>query len=76
MYLSYSRANQWTGFYMIGTCVMKELMLITHDLKHELGEYLAKNTAQKIIFSIIDFFSKCDQIAENCRFGHIYWRNP
>ena len=23
-------------------------------------------------FSIKDFFSKCDQ----CRFGHIYWRNP
>ena len=32
-------------------------------------------TAQKMMFSIKDFFSKCDQI-ENCRFGHIYWRNP
>ena len=29
-------------------------------------------TAQKMKFSIKDFFSKCDQIW----FGHIYWRNP
>ena len=28
-------------------------------------------TAQKMKFSINDFFSKCDQ-----KFGHIYWRNP
>ena len=46
-------------------------------------------TAQKIKFSIKDFFSKCDQVfhrgflkvnvtksAGNCRFGHIYWGNP
>ena len=30
-------------------------------------------TAQKMKFSIKDFFSKCDQIRE---FEHIYWRNP
>ena len=38
----------------------------------------ARCTAQKM-FSIKDFFSKCDQSAgncQNCRFGHIYWRNP
>ena len=34
-------------------------------------------TAQKLKFSIKNFFSKCDQIYEkvskkNCRFGHIY----
>ena len=33
-------------------------------------------TAQKMKFSINDFFSKCDQIAVSCRFGHICWRNP
>ena len=30
-------------------------------------------TAQKMKFSIKDFFSKCDQIRSFC---HIYWRNP
>ena len=33
-------------------------------------------TAQKIKFSIKDFFSKCVQTALNFGFGHIYWRNP
>ena len=33
---------------------------------------LNKSTAQKMKFSIKDFFSKCDQIAGNCGFGHIY----
>ena len=32
-------------------------------------------TAQKM-FSIKDFFSKCDQIRRKRQFGHIYWRNP
>ena len=33
-------------------------------------------THHKLIkFSIKDFFSKCDQIRKNFRFGHIYWRN-
>ena len=36
---------------------------------------LSYNTAQKMKFSIKDFFSKCDQIC-SCGFGHIYWRNP
>ena len=31
------------------------------------------HTAQKMKFSIKDFFSKCDQVS---LFGHIYWRNP
>ena len=30
------------------------------------------NTAQKMKFSIKDFFSKCDQIRRNCGLGHIY----
>ena len=33
-------------------------------------------TAQKIKFSIKDFFSKCDQILSFLGFGHIYGRNP
>ena len=34
---------------------------------------LDNDTAQKIKFSIQDFFSKYDQIR---KLGHIYWRNP
>ena len=34
------------------------------------------NTAQKMKFSIKDFFSKCDQIAVFCGFCQIYWINP
>ena len=35
------------------------------------------DTAQKMKFSIKDFFSKCDsKLAVSCGFGHIYWRNP
>ena len=30
------------------------------------------NTAQKMKFSIKDFFSKCDKSAGNGGFGHIY----
>ena len=33
-------------------------------------------TAEKMKFSTKDFFSKCDQSAVSCGFGHIYWRNP
>ena len=29
-------------------------------------------TAKEVKFFISDFLSKCDQ----CKFGHIYWRNP
>ena len=32
-------------------------------------------TAQKMKFSIEDFFSKCGQIRRNYQFGQIYWRN-
>ena len=40
--------------------------------KHR-GEFrtLPYLTTQKMNFSIEDFFSKCDQSAENYRFGHI-----
>ena len=33
-------------------------------------------TAQKMKYSINDFFGECDQIRKKCGFGHIYWRNP
>ena len=33
---------------------------------------LVKYTTQRMKFSIKDFFSKCDQTAGNCGFGHIY----
>ena len=45
-----------------------------HGLKmglYELNEIKSNNTAQKMKFSIKDFFSKCDR-----EFGHIYWWNP
>ena len=32
----------------------------------------ASNTRQKMKYSIKDFFSKCDQTAVFCGFGHIY----
>ena len=31
-------------------------------------------TAQKMKFSIKDFYSKCDQIHSSFGFGHIFWR--
>ena len=34
------------------------------------------NTAQKLKFSVKDFFSKYEQLRSFVRFGHIYWRNP
>ena len=33
-------------------------------------------TAQRLKFSIQDFFSKCDQLCRFLRIGNIYWRNP
>ena len=33
-------------------------------------------TAQKMKFSIKDFFSKWDQIRRFLRIGHICWKNP
>ena len=35
-----------------------------------------EDIAQKMKFSIKDFFSKRDQSAWNCGFGHIYLRSP
>ena len=34
------------------------------------------STAQKIKFSVKDFFSKCDKPVISFAFGQIYWRNP
>ena len=45
--------------------------------KHIQNSHLSKkDTAQKMKFSIEDFFSKCDQIRRKLRFGHICGRNP
>ena len=33
------------------------------------------DTAQKMKFSIKDFFSKCGS-TDSCGFSQIYWRNP
>ena len=33
-------------------------------------------TAQKMKFSIKDFFSNMTKSVGNCEFVHIYWRNP
>ena len=37
--------------------------------------FLLIYAAQKMKFSIKDFFSKCDESAVSCGFGHIYWIN-
>ena len=42
----------------------------------ENNQQLKTGAAQQIKFSIKDFFSKCDQSARNCGFGHINWRDP
>ena len=33
-------------------------------------------TAQKMKFSIKEFFTKSPNLAVSCEFGHIYWKNP
>ena len=35
-----------------------------------------RTTAQKMKFSIKDFFRKCDQFRRKLRIWSIYWRNP
>ena len=47
-------ANQWTGFYMIKTFVMKELSTYLWMIS-------TATSLQKITFSIKDFFSKCEE---------------
>ena len=58
-------ANQWTGFYMITTSVMKGLIqtLELEEIKEkELKNGIKANiTAQKIKFSFKEFMCKCDQ---------------
>ena len=54
------KVKQWTGFYMIGTCVMKKLSIICTD--KVLQENITAYITQKMIFSVKDFFIKCEQI--------------
>ena len=49
--------------------------MITIYHMENFGRIKAALTAQKLKFSIKDFFSKWDQIQGNCGFGHIYLRN-
>ena len=50
------------------------------NLPRQIHQYVLSkiyyDTAQKMKFSIKNFFSKSDQTAGICGFGHIYWRNP
>ena len=48
--------------------------ILTEKQKH--GSKSKYSFCSKKKFSITDFFSKCDQICENCGFSHISWRNP
>ena len=41
------------------------------ELKPTVSKALTTHTAQKMKFSIKDYFSKCDQPAGNCGLGHI-----
>ena len=59
-----------------------ESFLTSLDIRGYWKETLAWNvlkgnseTAEKLKFSIKGFFSKRDQSAVSCGFGHIYWKN-
>ena len=47
-----------------------------HALKCLEGNVEFALDCTKMKFSIKDFFSKCDQSAGSCRFGHSYGKNP
>ena len=57
--------------------IMKMMMAVLREM---VSYSIFINTAQKIKFSIKDFFEQMrpnpQDTADNCRFGHIYWRNP
>ena len=54
-----------------------DLLCSKSNLYWNVAKFQNIDTAQKIKFSIKDFFSKCDQIPTIfCGFGHIYWINP
>ena len=60
-------ANQWTGFCMIKTFVMKELSTYLWMIS-------TATSLQKITFSIKDFFSKCDETLNEKIFdGKLYF---
>ena len=63
-----STVNFWSVIYF--PCLSKVCSMLHH------GSVQQVHTAEKVKFSIKDFFSKCDQTAVSCGFGHIYWRNP
>ena len=50
---------------------LKQLAILIRLLQYTLVSP-GINTAQKMKFSIKDFFSKCDQIWKELRVGHIY----
>ena len=51
------------------------ILLLTHHFR-EKYDIKERTTAQKMKIFSKDFFSKWDQTAVSCGFGHIYWRNP
>ena len=54
-------ANGWIGFWLMGISVMKELNDKLNNLIDLMIISVNNYTAQKMKFSIQDFFSKCDQ---------------
>ena len=56
--------------------IMKMMMAMLREM---VSYSIFINTAQKNKFSIKEFFEQMwpnpQDIAGNCRFGHIYWRN-
>ena len=77
--LSSSFANHLTTVSQFTFCYFKSTLFTnTGMLYSPIFVFVLRDftiSTQKMKFSIKDFFSKCDQSAVFCRFGHIYWRN-
>ena len=55
---------------------MEYFTFTLHSQPHTFSKIWLTYTAQKMKFSIKDFFSKyVNKSAVSCGFGHIYWRN-
>ena len=64
----YKQCSLWWSYMVVSSFPPGFLKILLCKLDHV--------TAQKMKFSIKDISSKCNQIAGDCRFCHIYWRDP
>ena len=47
------KANQWTGFYMIGTSVMKELLLLRNNILHIITKLMSRTLINTKLINLI-----------------------